>query len=140
MYARTDSINIKKEACFMKMDIDEAKKILREAGIITESAKRLSALYNLEEFFNDLNDILDQDGYRLNSFADFEDELDNAGYAILFTEGRDVDDLDGLYDKIDIKIAKIKRKLSRRWTDFDIDYYSEDEEIFVIVSVDDLGE
>lgn len=121
------------------MNIDDAKKILGEVGLIAESVKT-PALYDLEDFYNDLSVVLDQSGYGLESFAEFEEELDNAGYAILFTEDKNVDDLDGLYDKIDRKIARIKRKLSPLWTDFDIDYYSEDEKIFVILSVDDLSE
>ncbi len=121
------------------MNIDDAKKILGEAGLIAESVKT-PALYDLEDFYNDLSEVLDQNGYGLDSFAEFEEELDNAGYVILFTEDKNVNNLDGLYDKIDRKIARIKRKLSRRWTGFDIDYYSEDEEIFVTISVDDLSE
>ena len=123
----------------MKMNIDEAKKILKEAGLVTESIK-MSPSSNLEEFFNDLNSLLEQNGYGMESFDDFEEELEDAGYALLFTEEKDVDDLDALYDEIDRKIANIKRKLSRKWTGFDIDSDGEEEEIFITLTVDDMGD
>lgn len=121
------------------MNIDEAKKILKEAGLVTESIK-MSPSSNLEEFFNDLNRLLEQNGYGMESFDDFEEELEDAGYALLFTEDKNVDDLDALYDEIDGKIANIKRNLSRKWTGFDIDSDGEEEEIFVTLTVDDMGD
>lgn len=127
----------------MKMNIDEAKKILKEAGLVTESIK-MSPSSNLEEFFGDLNSLLEQNGYGMESFDDFEEELEDAGYALLFTEETgDIDDdadLDALYYEIDGKIAKIKRKLSRKWTGFDIDSEGDEGEILVTLTVDGMGE
>lgn len=133
-----DIVNAYNSVDYYKWPIgkDEAISILKKAG---KSVKRYPAS-DLKGFFSDVNSAIAKFGYGLESFDDFEEELEDAGYALLFTEDKNVDDLDDLYDEIDGKIAKIKSKLSTKWTGFDIDSDGEEEEIFVTLTVDDMGD
>ena len=121
------------------MNEEQALKIISEAGKRVVKAK-MDPADDLESFFDDVNAALDKFGYGVEYFEDFEGDLEDSGSTVLFTEDRDVDNLDALYDQIDRKISKIKRELSRKWEGFDIDSDGEDEEIYVTLTVDSLSD
>lgn len=137
----------------MKMKINEAKAILKEARISVKPAKALAA-DNLEGFFEDLNAALERAGFDpVEEFEDFEEELNDMGSAHLFNVASDDeydeweeehDDGEGYVDhyfKLADKICKrITRTLGAKWSGFSLDYDKDDTQIFVLLYVDGMGD
>ncbi len=137
----------------MKMKINEAKKILKEARISVKPAKALAA-DDLEGFFEDLNAALDRVGFDpVEDFNEFEEELNDMGSAHLFNvasddeyeaweEENDGDEgySDHYFELAEKIIKRINRVLGAKWSGYSLDSDEDDTQIFVTLSVDGMGD
>jgi hypothetical protein len=137
----------------MKMKINEAKKILKEARISVKPAKALAA-DDLEGFFEDLNAALDRVGFDpVEDFDEFEEELNDMGSAHLFNvasddeyesweEENDGDEgySDHYFELAEKIIKRINRALAAKWSGYSLDSDKDDTQIFVTIIVDGMGD
>ena len=137
----------------MKMKINEAKKILKEARISVKPVKALAA-DDLEGFFEDLNAALDRVGFdTVEDYDEFEEELNDMGSAHLFNvasddeyeaweEENDGDEgySDHYFEIAEKLIKRINRALAAKWSGYSLDSDQDDTQIFVTLSVDGMGD
>jgi len=137
----------------MKMKINEAKKILKEARISVKPVKKLAA-GDLEAFFEDLNAVLERVGFDTEEdFDEFEEELNDMGSAHLFNvasddeyeaweEENDGDEgySDHYFELAEKIIKRINRALAAKWSGYSLDSDQDDTQIFVTISVDGMGD
>lgn len=115
----------------MKITVKEAK----SSGPALKEAKRA-----LKGFYKDVDKAIDKFGYGLESFEKFKRDLEDDGFYELFGESTNVDNLDGLYDRVDRQIARIKKALSTTWTGFDISPETQGSWLCAILRVEGLDE
>lgn len=137
----------------MKMNIDEAMAVIKEAGLAIKPVKKLAA-DDLEGFFADLNVVLERVGYdTVEDFDEFEEELNDMGSAHLFNVASDdqyeawEEDHDGdegyseHYFKVADRVCKrINRLLGANWAGYSLDYDKDDTQIFVMLYVKGMGD
>lgn len=149
----TSAINNKNEDFNMKMNIDEAMSVIKEASLSVSPVKKLAA-DDLEGFFADLNVVLERVGFdTVEDYDEFEEELNDMGSAHLFNVASDdqyeawEEEHDGdegysdYYFGVAAKVCKrINRLLGANWSGFSLDSDKDDTQIFVTLSVDGMGD